>query len=129
MTSPSELAAALRAHAQGLYCGEAAVELLIAQSWLHRPDFASRFITIHPGISDGQPMAVIDWATAVAALGTSLPSSGGEQRMLKITASLGGGIPVDLQDTLTGIDDHNIQLLIRAVRHASGKRPSDDTYR
>ncbi len=35
MTSPSELAAALRAHAQGLYCGEAAAELLIAQSWLH----------------------------------------------------------------------------------------------
>ena len=41
----------------------------------------------------------------------------------EITASLGDGIPVDLQDTLTGIDDRNIQLLITAVRHASGKRP------
>ncbi len=29
MTSPSELAAGVRAHAQGLYCGEAADELLI----------------------------------------------------------------------------------------------------
>lgn len=75
MTSPSELAAGLRAHTQGLYCGEAAAELLIAQSWLHRPDFTSRFITVHPGIPDGQPMAVIDWAAAVTALGTSLPSS------------------------------------------------------
>ena len=129
MTPPSMLAAALRAHARGLYADEAAAELLIAQSWLCRPDFTSRFITVHRSIGDGQPMAVIDWAAAVAALGTSLPSSGGEQRMLKITSSLGCGIPVDLRDTLTGIDDHNVQLLIRAVRHASGKRPSDDLYR
>jgi hypothetical protein len=129
MTSPSELAAALRAHAQGLYCGEAAAELLIAQSWLCRPDFTSRFITVHPGITDGLPMAVIDWAAAVAALGTSLPSSGGERRMLKLTASLADGIPVDLQDTLTGIDDRNLQLLITAIRHASGKRPEDSQRR
>jgi hypothetical protein len=123
MTSPSQLAAALRAHAQGLYCGEAGAELLIAQSWLHRADFTSRFITVHPGIPDGQPMAVVDWAAAVTALGTSLPSSGGERRMLKLTASLADGIPVDLQDTLTGIDDRNIQLLITAILHASGKQP------
>jgi len=129
MTSPSMLAAALRAHARGLYCDEAAAELLIAQSWLHRPDFTSRFITVHRSIGDGQPMAVIDWAAAAAALSASLPCSGGEQRMLKITSSMGGGIPVDLRDALTGIDDHNVQLLIRAVRHASGKRPSDDLYR
>jgi hypothetical protein len=120
MTSPSALAAALHAHARGLYCDEAAAELLIAQSWLRRPDFASQFITVHPGIPDGQPMAVVDWAAAVAALGTSMPSSEGEQRMLRITASMGGGIPVDLRDTLTGIDDQNVQLLLRAVRHASG---------
>lgn len=129
MTSPSTLAAALRAHARGLFCDEAAAELLIAQSWLCRPDFTSRFVTVHPSISSGQPMAVIDWDAAAAALGTSMPSSGGEQRMLKITASLGGGIPVDLRDTLTGIDERNVQLLIRAVRHASGKRPEDDLYR
>ena len=90
MTSPSALAAALRAHARGLYCDEAAAELLIAQSWLRHPDFTSQFITVHPSISDGQPMAVIDWAAAVAALGTSMPSSGGEQRMLRITARAAG---------------------------------------
>jgi hypothetical protein len=129
MTSPSVLAAALRAHAQGLYCDEAAAELLIAQSWLHRPDFASQFVTVHPGIGGGQPVAVIDWTAVVTALGTSLPCSGGEQRMLKVTASLAGGIPVDLRDTITGIDDRNVQLLIAAVRHASGKRPEDDQYR
>jgi hypothetical protein len=129
MTSPSELAAAPRAHARGLYRDEAAAEPLIARSWLRRPDFASQFITVHPGIPDGQPMAAINWDAAVAALGAGMPASGGEQRMLRITASMGGGIPVDLRDTLTGIDDQNVQLLLRAVRHASGKRPPDDLYR
>jgi hypothetical protein len=121
MTSAAVLAAGLRAHAQGLCCLQAAAELLIAQTWLHRDDFTSRFITVHPGIGSGQPTAVIDWPAAIAVLGSSLPCSGGEQRMLKITASLADGIPVDLRDTLTGLDDSNIQLLITAIRHASGK--------
>jgi hypothetical protein len=123
MTSPATLAAALRAHAQGLCCLEAAAELLIAQTWLHRADFTSRFITVHPGIGGGQPVAVIDWPAVITALGASLPCSGGEQRMLRITASLADGIPVDLKDTITGLDDRNIQLLLTAIRRASGKRP------
>ena len=49
MTSPDTLAAGLRAHARGLYCLQAAAELLISQDWLHRPEF-TRFITVHrPG--------------------------------------------------------------------------------
>ena len=44
--------------------------------------------------------------------------------MLRITASLADGIPVDIQDTLTGLDDRNVQLLITAVLHASGQRRS-----
>ena len=43
--------------------------------------------------------------------------------MLRITASLADGIPVDLRDTLAGLDDRNIQLLITAVLHASAQRP------
>ena len=123
MTSPATLATALRTHAQGLYSLEAAVELLIAQSWLHRADFTSQFIHIHHGLAGVPPTATIDWPATITALRTSLPCSGGEQRMLRLTASLADGIPVDLQDTLTGIDDHNVQLLITAIRHASGKRP------
>ena len=121
MTSPAMLAAGLRVHAQGLCCLEAAAELIIAQDWLHRDDFTSRFITVHPGIGSGHPTAVIDWPAAIAALGSSLPCSGGEQRMLKITASVADGIPVDLRDTLTGLDGRNIQLLITAIRRAAGK--------
>jgi hypothetical protein len=121
VTEPAAIAAALRNHAEGGCCLAAAAELLIAQSWLHRADFTSRFITVHRSSGSGKPMAVIDWPAVVTALGTSLPCSGGEQRMLKITASLADGIPVDLRDTLTGLDDRNIQLLIAAIRRASGK--------
>ena len=124
MISPATLAAGLRAHAEGLYCLEAAAELLIAQSWLHRADFTSRFITIHHSLGSGQPAAVIDWPAVVTALGVSLPCSGGEQRMLKITASLADGIPVDLREALTGLDRHNLGLLVTAIRHACGQRPA-----
>jgi hypothetical protein len=124
MTSPARLATALRAHAQGLYCTEAAAELLIAGSWLHRADFTSEFIHVRRGLADGRAMAIVDWPTAIAAVEASLPCSGAERRMLRITASLADGIPVDLQDALTGLDDHNVQLLIRAVIHASGQRPA-----
>src|SRR5258708_7093964 len=118
------LAGQLRAWARGIYPDEAAVELLIGHAtFLHRADFTSRFITT-PASSDGTPLAVIDWPAAITALGASLPCSGGEQRMLRLAASLAGGIPVDLRDALTAIDDHNNKLVITAVLHASGHRPS-----
>lgn len=123
MTAPA-LAAALRAHAQGLLCPEAAAELLIAQSWLYREDFTSQFVRLHPGTAGGQQAATIDWPAVVTALGASLPCSGGEQRMLRITASLAGGIPVDLREALTGLDQRNLDLLVTAIRHACGQRPA-----
>lgn len=113
----------LRAWACGIYPDEAGVELLIGHSvFLHRADFTARF-TATPASSDGSPLAVIDWAAAIAALDDGLPCSGGEQRMLRLAASLAGGIPVNLRDALTGIDDHGIGLVIQAVLHASGHRP------
>lgn len=124
MTSPARLATALRAHAQGLHCLEAAAELLISQSWLHRADFTSQFVHAGHGLAGEREMATVDWPAVITALGASLPCSGGERRMLRITASLADGIPVDLQDTLTGLDDRNVQLLITAVLHASGQRPA-----
>jgi hypothetical protein len=115
------LAAQLRAWARGIYPDEAGAELLIGHAvFLDRADFTSRFISI-PG--DGAGLAVIDWPAAIAALNDSLPCSGGENRMLRLAASLADGIPVNLRDTLTGIDDHGIQLVTNAVRHASGHRP------
>jgi ADP-ribose pyrophosphatase YjhB (NUDIX family) len=117
------LAGQLRAWARGIYPDEAGVELLIGHAvFLHRADFTSGFITT-PASSDGTPLAVIDWPAAITALEAGLPCSGGEQRMLRLAASLAGGIPVNLRDTLTGIDDRNLALVIDAFRHASGQRP------
>lgn len=117
------LAGLLRAWARGIYPDEAGVELLIGHDvFLHRADFTSRFVGT-PVSSDGTSLAVIDWPAAITALDDSLPCSGGEQRMLRLAASLAGGIPVNLRDALTGIDDCGIQLVIKAVQHASGRRP------
>ena len=118
-----DLTAALRACAAGLYPLEAGVALLIANgTFLHREDFTSRFID--HGTSGGIPMAAIDWDAAVAALRTGgLPCSGGERRALLLSASLAGGIPVDLGDAVTGLDDGNIASLVIAILHAAGKRP------
>ena len=123
MISPATLAAGPGAHAEGLCCLEAAAELLIAQPWPHRADFTSRFVTIHRSPGSGQPGGRHRLAPVVTALGVSLPCSGGEQRMLKITASLADGIPVDLREGLTGLQ-HNLNLLVTAIRHARGQRPA-----
>jgi len=115
------LAAALRAGAAGLYCAEAGVELLIGQqSWLCRSDFTGSFIIVTPGLAT---VAVIGWDAAVTALdGGALPCSGGERRMLHLAASIAGGIPADLGETLTGLDRASITAAARAVLHAGGHR-------
>ena len=42
--------------------------------------------------------------------------------MLWLAASLAGQAPVILGDAITGIDNRNIGLLVKAVLHASGQR-------
>jgi hypothetical protein len=125
MTSPNRLVTALRNHAQGVYCFEAAAELLIThRSWLHRTDFTAQFVHVRNGFVDGRAMAVIDWAEAITALRAGqLPCSGSEHRILRIAASLADGIPVDLQDALTSLDDTNLDLIAATVLHAGGRRP------
>lgn len=88
----------------GSVCLGAAAELLIAQTWLDRDDFTSRFITTAPGLTDARPMAAVDWSAAISALDRGQLPCSGEQRMLRLTASLAVGIPVDLREALTGID-------------------------
>ena len=123
-----DLAAALRACAAGLCPLEAGVALLTGSgAFLHRGDFAGRFI--QHGTSGGTAMAGIDWDAAVTALNAGeLPCSGGERRILMLSASLAAGVPVDLRDATTGLDDRNIRRLLTAIRHASGKRPDSSGY-
>jgi ABC-type uncharacterized transport system ATPase subunit len=42
--------------------------------------------------------------------------------MLELAASLAGHNPVILDDAVTGLDDRNTQILVKAVLHASGRR-------
>ena len=115
------LATALTDCAAGLYPLEAGVALLIAEgTFLRRDDFTTRFI--EHGTSNRTPMAAVDWDAAITALNSGeLPSSAGECRILRAAASIAAGIPVDLRDTATGLDNRNIQRLITAIDHASGR--------
>jgi hypothetical protein len=103
-----DLTTALRACAAGLCPLEAGTQLLISiGTFLRRPDFTTRFITC--GTSGGTPMAAIDWDAAITAQRAGeLPCSGGERRVLELSASLAAGIPVSLRDTITGLDDNNV---------------------
>jgi hypothetical protein len=120
------IAGALRAGAAGLYPLEAACELLISTSWLHRDDF-TRFIRTGTALTDGvTELAEIDWQAAITARDTGqLPCGGGENRILRLAASIAAGIPVDLHQALSGLDETSINLIVRAARHANGQRPAD----
>jgi hypothetical protein len=122
--NPHRLSDALRACARGSHPLEAGTGLLTdCGSWLHREDFTSRFIITGTSISDGTTvLAATDWEAAVTALHAGeLPASGGERRMLLLAASIAGGIPVSLYDTLPGIDHRNASLVIKAIAHATGQ--------
>jgi hypothetical protein len=113
---------AIRNSAQALLFQEAGVDLLTQHGvFLHRNNFTKRFITI----SYGTPLfAEIDWPSVIQSLDSAdFTCSGGEGRMLRLAASLSGGIPVDLSDAVTWIDDMNLDCLIAALNHASGRSP------
>ena len=119
-----ELAGPLRSCARGLYPVEAGVELLIGHdAWLHRSDFTERFVHI---ATDTQ-MAIIDWVGAITALDNAgLPCSSGEEKMLRLSASLADTTPTNLGDALTGLDSRNAHLVSQAVLHACGFPPVTD---
>ena len=74
-------------------------------------------------------MAAIDWDAAVTPWpAETFPAPAGNRRVLLLSASLAGGIPVDLRDAVTGLDDRNIARLVTAIRHVSGKRPVTSGY-
>lgn len=61
------------------------------------------------------PLASADWEAAITNLpANEVPSSSGERCLLLLAASIVGGIPVSLYDTVPGIDP----------RTASSKAPS-----
>lgn len=120
------LAGAVRAGAAGLYSLEAACDLVISSGWLHRDDF-NRFISTAASITGGATeLAHIDWQSVISSRDAGLlPCGSGENRILRPAASIAAGIPVDLNDALSGLDQSSIGLVVRAVRHANGQRPAE----
>jgi hypothetical protein len=116
------LAAALRAHAKGLYCLQAAVELLIGhQRWLCRDDFVSRFVGLVPAVDDGPVLAMVRWRAVVRALNAGrVPCSDSEGCVLRIAASVAEGVVVDLRACLSTLDRANAGLVAAAVLAGAG---------
>lgn len=112
--------AGLRLWAEGLYPLEAAVELLVRT-------FDRRFA--RPGNPWIQPCDQPGWWWLDV---TQLADdhighlSGGEQRLLRIVASLAGGEPVSLADNIPGLDRELTDLVLAALAHAGGTHEHPD---
>lgn len=120
----SQLSAALRAAAGGIHPDEAAAELIISHGTLLACSDFALHIEAAACISDGTPMAWIDWEAVISALdGGRLPASGGERRIVRIAASLAAGHPVSLRDAIPGLDPRNLELVTTAIRRAGGQQP------
>jgi 8-oxo-dGTP diphosphatase len=119
LPGPWQLTAALRVSSKGVYCEEAATELIINhQAWLRRDDFTRQFIRTQDGPASGITV-VIDWDEAITALQAGdLPCSSSEAAILHLAASLATAAPVSLRHALIGLDRANLHLIINAVRHA-----------
>jgi ADP-ribose pyrophosphatase YjhB (NUDIX family) len=118
-----QLTAALRAGSKGMYCDQAATELLIRHgSWLRRDDFTARYILI--GTSQaGDITAAIDWEEAITALHAGdLPCSSSEAAILGLAASFATATPVVLRHAITGLDQANLYLVTNAIRDAGGHK-------
>ncbi|MDH6130380.1 hypothetical protein [Kitasatospora sp. GP82] len=121
-TDDESLHLGLRAHACGRHSSTAAVELLIAhRRRLHPADFRDRFLFTGTDFDTGEVTTCIDSPAAVMALDRGrLPCPGSEARMLRVAASIGEGVPVDLREVLAELDAVNTALVARAVARATG---------
>lgn len=101
----------------------AAVELLISHRvWLHRGDFVGGFVCLDEQSCGAIAFGWVDWSAAISALDAGrLPCSSGEAALLRVAASLAEGVPVDLGDAVSGLDENNLGLLVAALWRASGR--------
>jgi hypothetical protein len=91
--------------------------------WLYREDFLDIAVESGRGITGNAVSAAVDFEAAARALEAGmLPCSGGEGRVLRIAASIAEGVPVDLREAVTGLDENNAVLAAAAVLHAAGHR-------
>lgn len=107
----------LRAWAKGMLPLEAATELLIRGGYAGE----SRPWVLY---DEGRARPWIDFASIAELCGGM---SGGQQRFLRIAASLGADTPVILADELSGIDREHIVLVLAAVAHTAGAHEPGST--
>ena len=111
--SPIEITDQLRRWARGMYTTEAATELLIRAR-------NGAFATIErPWIKCTDHAHWIDFPAVTEHLGGL---SGGEQRLLRIAASIGSdeASAVRLGDVVTGLDRPALRFVLAAIAHAGG---------
>jgi hypothetical protein len=108
--------------AKGLLCLEAAVGLLIEhEHWLRREDFAYVALGVEWCVFTGRALVSVDFVEAARAVDSGvLPCSSSERQMLLIAASIAEGVPVDLREVLTGLDETNTIRTVCAVVHIAG---------
>ena len=114
MAEPSsEITDQLRQWSRGMYTTEAATELLIRA---HRGVFAS---IERPWVKPTDHAYWIDFPAVTEHLSAY---SGGEQRLLRIAASIGSNEapPVRLGEVLGGLDRPTLRLVLAGVAHAGG---------
>ena len=111
--SSTDVADALRRWAKGMNTTEAATELLILAC---DGTFAS---VDRPWIRPTNHGYWIDFPAITEHLG---PLSAGEQRLLRIAASIGSddAPPAPLAEVLTGLDRRTLHLVLAAIAHAGG---------
>ncbi len=102
----------LRSWARGMYTTEAATELLIRA-------FDGRFAAPgNPWIKPTRHGYWIDFAGMTGQLGAL---AGGEQRLLRMAASIGSEeVTVNLGEEISGLDRATTRLVLAAVAHAAG---------
>ena len=107
---PATLADKLHLHAFGITHLEAACHVLTRAA-------SGRLLDALQLVWEDDDAAEIDWPATLATTGHL---SGGERRLLNLAASLGSGHPVDLADTLTGLDAWNAQVVVDAIAYTTG---------
>src|SRR5258708_8886636 len=102
--------------ARGLHADEAAAELLVRHGhWIGHAEFVARFAWVQACPEPGAvAVAGIDWQAAAGGLdGGGLAGSGSEAGLLRVAASLGGGVPVSPRAVLGRPDPGNIAPVAR----------------
>lgn len=129
----NQLREALTRTADGLPTAQAAVRLVLEHGdWPER--LAAADLVEFDDAPDSDPAHLADpryawvaWRSAIASLDAGdLYGSSSDAQVLRIAASLGGAVPVDLSDVLPGLDRTTLGRVLAALSHASSSQQHPD---